>query len=107
MGGSLHYTTIGTLTKHDNMLRAMFSGRMEVLTDSEGKWFTTWAIFSVLKKKKNVIPIFMWEILNNKNVLRLDLDWPVWKAFWHNLELLKRWKYSYAREPEGVRGKDM
>lgn len=37
VGGSLHYTTIGTLTKHDNMLRAMFSGRMEVLTDSEGE----------------------------------------------------------------------
>lgn len=36
IGGSLHYTTIGTLTKHDTMLRAMFSGRMEVLTDSEG-----------------------------------------------------------------------
>ena len=36
MGGSLHYTTIGTLTKHDNMLRAMFSGRLEVLTDSDG-----------------------------------------------------------------------
>lgn len=37
IGGSLHYTTIGTLTKSDNMLRAMFSGRMEVLTDAEGK----------------------------------------------------------------------
>lgn len=36
VGGCLHYTTIGTLTKHDTMLRAMFSGRMEVLTDSEG-----------------------------------------------------------------------
>ena len=36
VGGSLHYTTIGTLTKADNMLRAMFSGRMEVLTDTEG-----------------------------------------------------------------------
>lgn len=43
VGGSLHYTTIGTLTKHDTMLRAMFSGRMEVLTDSEG-------IFIYLKK---------------------------------------------------------
>lgn len=32
----MHYTTIGTLTKHDSMLRAMFSGRMEVLTDAEG-----------------------------------------------------------------------
>lgn len=37
VGGCLHYTTIGTLTKHDTMLRAMFSGRMEVLTDSDGK----------------------------------------------------------------------
>lgn len=36
VGGSLFYTTIGTLTKHDTMLRAMFSGRMEVLTDTEG-----------------------------------------------------------------------
>lgn len=27
---------MGTLTKEDNMLRAMFSGRMVVLTDSEG-----------------------------------------------------------------------
>ncbi|KAI1301578.1 BTB/POZ domain-containing adapter for CUL3-mediated RhoA degradation protein 3 [Halotydeus destructor] len=36
VGGSLHYTTIGTLTKNDSMLRAMFSGRMEVLTDAEG-----------------------------------------------------------------------
>lgn len=38
VGGSLHYTTIGTLVKHDTMLRAMFSGRMEVLTDSEGRF---------------------------------------------------------------------
>lgn len=37
VGGSLYYTTIGTLTKHDTMLRAMFSGRMEVLADSDGK----------------------------------------------------------------------
>ena len=36
VGGSLHYVTLGTLTKQDNMLRAMFSGRMEVLTDTEG-----------------------------------------------------------------------
>jgi len=37
VGGSLFYTTLGTLTKRaDSMLRAMFSGRMEVLTDTEG-----------------------------------------------------------------------
>lgn len=39
IGGSLHYTTLGTLQKHDTMLRAMFSGRMEILTDSEGEVF--------------------------------------------------------------------
>lgn len=36
VGGCLHYTTLGTLTKHDTMLRAMFSGRLEVLSDSDG-----------------------------------------------------------------------
>ena len=42
VGGSLYYTTIGTLTKvQDTMLQAMFSGRMEVLTDSEGKTETS------------------------------------------------------------------
>lgn len=40
VGGHLFYTTIATLTaKPDTMLQAMFSGRMEVLTDSEGKIF--------------------------------------------------------------------
>lgn len=40
VGGALYYTTIGTLTKHnDTMLSAMFSGRMEVLTDSEGLYY--------------------------------------------------------------------
>ena len=39
VGGCLFHTTIGTLTKHDNMLRAMFSGRMELLTDAEGNKF--------------------------------------------------------------------
>lgn len=39
VGGRLYYTTVATLTaKKDNMLQAMFSGRMEVLTDSEGKF---------------------------------------------------------------------
>lgn len=38
VGGHLYYTTIATLTsKPDTMLQAMFSGRMEVLTDAEGK----------------------------------------------------------------------
>jgi len=37
VGGALFNTTVGTLTKQDSMLRAMFSGRMEVLTDSEGQ----------------------------------------------------------------------
>jgi len=37
VGGALFYTTLGTLTKRsDSMLRAMFSGRMDVLTDADG-----------------------------------------------------------------------
>lgn len=37
VGGSLFYTTIGTLTKHDNMLRAMFSERIPLETDEDGE----------------------------------------------------------------------
>uniref|UniRef100_A0A8C5L863 BTB/POZ domain-containing adapter for CUL3-mediated RhoA degradation protein 2 n=1 Tax=Jaculus jaculus TaxID=51337 RepID=A0A8C5L863_JACJA len=36
VGSSLHYTTMRALTRQDTMLKAMFSGRMEVLTDKEG-----------------------------------------------------------------------
>lgn len=40
VGGSLHYTTLRTLTGQDTMLKAMFSGRVEVLTDAGGKPLT-------------------------------------------------------------------
>ncbi|KAI2807713.1 hypothetical protein RDWZM_005188 [Blomia tropicalis] len=36
VGGTLHYTTVATLTKTDSMLRAMFNGRNEVLKDDDG-----------------------------------------------------------------------
>ncbi|XP_033853959.1 BTB/POZ domain-containing adapter for CUL3-mediated RhoA degradation protein 1 [Acipenser ruthenus] len=36
VGGSLHYTTVQTLSKQDSLLKEMFSGSVEVLTDSEG-----------------------------------------------------------------------
>lgn len=52
IGGLLYYTTIGTLTKHDTMLRAMFSGRMEVLTDSEGKALLSRSCTSLKLTKK-------------------------------------------------------
>ena len=39
VGGALFNTTVATLTKHDSMLRAMFSGRMEVLKDADGSSF--------------------------------------------------------------------
>lgn len=45
VGGHLFHTTIATLTtKPDTMLQAMFSGRMEVLTDSEGTNFFVYLI---------------------------------------------------------------
>ena len=40
VGGSLFYTTLGTLTKHDNMLRAMFSQRIPLKTDEEGGYMS-------------------------------------------------------------------
>ncbi|PAV88098.1 hypothetical protein WR25_09108 [Diploscapter pachys] len=36
VGGALFQTTLATLTKQDTMLRAMFSGRMDVTADSNG-----------------------------------------------------------------------
>ena len=36
VGGRLFSTSIDTLTKQDNMLRAMFSGRMDLITDLDG-----------------------------------------------------------------------
>lgn len=45
VGGALYYTTMQTLTKQDTMLKAMFSGRMEVLTDSEGTVISAEEVF--------------------------------------------------------------
>ncbi|MBN3283663.1 BACD2 protein, partial [Polyodon spathula] len=36
VGGAVYFTTVQVLTRQDTMLKAMFSGRMEVLTDKEG-----------------------------------------------------------------------
>ncbi|GMS88233.1 hypothetical protein PENTCL1PPCAC_10408 [Pristionchus entomophagus] len=36
VGGTLFHTTIDTLSKHDSMLRAMFSGRVPVVKDEDG-----------------------------------------------------------------------
>ncbi len=44
VGGSLHYTTLATLTKHDNMLRAMFSERIPLEKDDEG--YTTHTLYN-------------------------------------------------------------
>ncbi|XP_055050399.1 BTB/POZ domain-containing adapter for CUL3-mediated RhoA degradation protein 1 [Misgurnus anguillicaudatus] len=36
VGGTLHYTTVQTLSKEDSLLRSMCDGRLEVTIDSEG-----------------------------------------------------------------------
>jgi hypothetical protein len=66
VGGNLFYTTIGTLTKHDNMLRAMFSGRMEVITDPDG-----WILIGMSNKsgKRN------WFKENVKLLLLINYQW--------------------------------
>lgn len=45
IGGCLHYTTIGNLTKYDCMLQKMFSGSIGVLTDSEGSIYLKFSYF--------------------------------------------------------------
>ncbi len=37
VGGTLHYTTVQTLTKEDSLLRSICDGSTEVTIDSEGK----------------------------------------------------------------------
>lgn len=37
VGGTLHYTTVQTLSKEDSLLRSMCDGSMEVTIDSEGR----------------------------------------------------------------------
>ncbi|XP_066492409.1 BTB/POZ domain-containing adapter for CUL3-mediated RhoA degradation protein 2 [Tiliqua scincoides] len=62
VGGALYYTTVQVLTRHDTMLKAMFSGRMEVLSDKEGwilidrcgKHFGT--ILNYLRDNKAALP---------------------------------------------------
>jgi len=77
VGGSLFNTTIGTLTKHDSMLRAMFSGRMEVLTDSDG-----WVVIDRCGRHFGVI----------LNFLR-DGSVPLPKSRYELQELLAETKY--------------
>lgn len=41
VGGTLYYSTVHVLTRQDTLLKSMFSGKMEVLTDKEGKCYRT------------------------------------------------------------------
>lgn len=68
VGGHLFHTTIATLTsKSDTMLQAMFSGRMEVLTDAEGMGFVGFQLCR--------IPIQLCNSINYEFVpFRLDSD---------------------------------
>lgn len=40
VGGSLHYTTVQTLSKEDSLLRSMCNGGTEVTIDQEGQWMS-------------------------------------------------------------------
>ena len=85
VGGSLFYTTKTTLTKHDTMLRAMFSGRMEVQKDPEGELIYDSSI-------KNRIDPFSF---------RLDNHRPIRCAFRNDSELFARRELRPPRDCEG------
>lgn len=91
VGGRLYYTTIATLTaKKDTMLQAMFSGRMEVLTDSEGKilqssieygwchlrqkWYNETPRWNSHKQVQTQFTGFILRICSI--ICRLDINWP-------------------------------
>lgn len=50
VGGSLHYTTLRTLTGQDTMLKTMFSGRAEVLTDAGGTAMPVLVLSPILRR---------------------------------------------------------
>ena len=59
VGNHLFLTSFDTLTKEDTMFKAMFSGRMEVVQDSEGR-------MRLIENKMNIL--FNIVFLINKNV---------------------------------------
>lgn len=79
IGGSLHYTTISTLRKHDTMLRAMFGGRMEVLTDSEGE--------KNLPRPPSINSASTFPHCLNS---RLDSDRSLRQALWYDIKFFER-----------------
>lgn len=84
VGGSLHYTTVQTLTKQDTMLKAMFSGRMEVLTDSEGIWGSH-KLFPTLLARNCTCEIFLISGLPKKSLETFETGWRQMLVTWERL----------------------
>ena len=61
VGGVLYCTTLGTLTKHDNMLRAMFSERIPLQKDEEGE---RWAPIRITNGSGYFRPKTGWVIID-------------------------------------------
>lgn len=61
VGGSLHYTTVQTLSKEDSLLRSMCNGGTEVTLDSEGNYLRSTQHFTaqVLSIMYNVKCIYV------------------------------------------------
>ena len=51
VGGSLHYTTVQTLSKEDSLLRSICNGGTEVTIDSEGEWVLDWS---------HIVAVYCW-----------------------------------------------
>lgn len=95
VGGALYYTTMQTLTKQDTMLKAMFSGRMEVLTDSEGTpVYSRARVFSHTHTQQfhdETHPLNASRggdaLVRSVSPCRLDPDRPMRETLWHRAEL--------------------
>ena len=99
VGGALFTTTIGTLTKYDNMLRAMFSGRMDVQTDEQG-------ISSVVMNSEIVLLHLpnTSSSSSSSSSSRMGIDWQKWEAFRCNPQFSSWWLRVSSRQEKRVHG---
>lgn len=99
VGGSLHYTTVQTLSKEDSLLRSMCNGGAEVTIDSEGGRFCLLAHVVVLN---DVLLFFNVDQIISA-LPRMGNFGQMWSTFWAGFELPERWLRPTSRGLQRVR----
>lgn len=84
VGNHLFLTSLDTLTSQDTMFKGMFSGRLEVVQDNEGR--------SIDFQSDRLVEHFP----------RLGSDWSRWQTFQFDLELSERWNDPFTWLYSGI-----